>query len=608
MSITDTHPIRLCFSRPATSITPSRDSLKRFLPDFSSVIQKAWKNLPPLKARDPFTSKDFQLKGQERFTIREIVGDQPNWHQALEKNVATWIKTRDYEMLFKASHILIGFCGEPLLFFLSQENEMGENALFHQTSIPFYLNLVETLAKENPDFLFRLLLKKNKTGATALEKLLFVGHPALRVLGLRLPKQMSDCLRGAARLLTEDGKSVLSKVFSYYDADGASPRVQLEMENIFQGLKAISPFLGDLYLIQKELFKGDFQEIEPILQRFSQGHILWLDVLPDLKDPLVERISSRLSGAASAKIENIQDWTFFFSEPTIHTFVQQQKRTLNITEILRCQDFLERLSKLPAIDFWIIGSCGNPIVHEIMGYIVDQLSYMQMKTYLKALDQTSLGFFLGSLQPTNFERVFSNFSLRLWDYYKKKHQNYFFANRYDLSEKTLLGLENKIKENGTEAQILVAGWILPGLKDFSNWLKALQNLPQHIKGRFSVLMEALEIKIQRYSKISDDAKVLGEHESFPHLCRLNQEPVMHPVKFHANIRDKIEIYDKTNILSLRPLVNPITKENFSYFDLEPDGNIAYLLREIEKVFLPKYPRGAASRATKAGCSEEGLGS
>jgi hypothetical protein len=511
---------------------------------------------------------------QEIHSLRHLEVNKPSWQQTLNSTLATWIEEKQHEKIFKASPHFISHCQEQFLKYLEHEE-----ALDMLTPIAPYTILIEAIASYNPSYLTEILFKKNSRSLTPIEQLLKLGHPSLRIIGQSISKSIVCNLHSMPQ-----GINILTKLFIASRSDIHASLTSEELENVHQGLDAICPHLADIFQLQNLLLQKNKEAVFSLLSRFHQQHILWIDRLPCFKEICMAMIPTKLAPIVILEQANLTNWTLYFKKEFIHNAISRIEHPIDPLKIFRSDNFLENLKELKPLDFWIIGRCKNPIIHEIMGYIMDELQLIQIKCYLHALEEPFLHQLLSSLPPKNFQRVIGSFSKAFLEAYSKKYTDVFFPKKYDLPEDILCKLEKNFEEMLDDAKVIIEGWLVPGSDEFKLWIQALKTLPSTHRVYFEDLLFILEAHYKRYKNlIKNVSHNLSFEASFPFYCPIKDTPIMNPVKIRTSQATDI-IYDKSSLMALRPLRDPQTAYPFSYFNLSAQGSVHYMIQNLIKSF------------------------
>lgn len=517
---------------------------------------------------------------KELTSLRHLAGDTPSWQQSLNAILDIWIKEKQHDKLFKASPHFIIHCQEQFFQYLEHEE-----ALDKCIPIAPYTILIDAIACSHPSYLLEMLFKINARSSIPIEQLLKIGHPSLRIIGQHVSESIVRNL-----LTIPQSKNVLSKLFMVFRSDIHTSHTLEEVENVHQGLEAICPYLADVFQLQNLLLQKNKEAVYSLVGRFRQKHILWIDRLPCLKELYMAMIPHKLAPIVRLDPTNLTNWTLYFKKDSFLDAISRMESPIDPSKIFRNNNFLENLKGLKPLDFWIIGRYKNPIIHEIMGCIMDELQLIQIKCYLDALDESFLPNLLSSLRPKNFQRVLGSFSKAFLEAYEKKYTQFFSPKKYELSHDVLCNLEETFQEKIREAQLVVEGWLIPGSEEFKLWIQALKTLPSNHRVYFDDLIFILEAGNKRYKTlINKIGKDQCFESSFPFYCPLNDAPIMNPVKIQCS-QTKDILYDKSSLMALRPLRDPKTSALFSFFDLSIEGSIFYSIQNLIKPFVLHHKR------------------
>ncbi len=423
----------------------------------------------------------------------------------------------------------------------------------------------ELLESEVTRYINPFLMQRIDTGMTLFSHLYSIGHPVITSLKDKL------------------GGQIWEKII--YQNNGRYPLVVQAINHLFQTavvefpkennidkwdkclyhLSLVNDKLMTLFLAQIALISGEDAAAKEMLAKMDEDHFLLLTRLPGVQKLFFQKICESFSEAVQKNLLNIVEYPIFFAEDKVQKSAIQE--LFSPVSFLRDPNFNIVFSVVAPVYFWHFAKSNNPIVHQVLGMVFDQLTYMQKQMYLKALVPTMFPFFVKSLRPENFAEVLKILPNNQLKFFNHHHCTV----RFLLSEDEGTILSRAVQNKEQSVAIALVLWVNPGIKELQRWVQALEQVKEDKARLVAVLKTKLEKKLNFYRRMNECSKncLIDIRNLQVDYCQISEAIPESPILLSG------KIFDKSSLMEQRPLVNPVTGDKFSFFDLTYQGTVEW---------------------------------
>jgi len=453
----------------------------------------------------------------------------------------------------------------------------------------------ELLENEVMQYINRFLMHRDDAGLPVFVRLYSRGHPVIAILKDKLGEKIWG------KIISQDNGryplivQAINHLFKAVAAESSKKIDSYKYYNQLNYLSMVNDKLKKLLFIQTALIKEKDVVAKRILAKLGKEHFILLTRLPALQKLCLKRVGESFSESIRKDVCNIEGYPIFFEDDKVQEWVIRAQ--FSPVSFLKKPNFNELFHVVSPVYFWRFAKSNNPIVHQVLGMVFDQLTYMQKHMYLKALAPTMFPFFVKSLRPENFAKVLKILPDNQLDFFNP----FDCTVRFLLSEDEMTILGQAVHDKNSTLMIALALWVNPAVKELQRWIQVLEKVKEDKKQTVAFLKTDLEGKFDLYKNINKHQEnfLIKIENLNVDYCQMSEGLPESPTSLSG------QIFDKSSLMERRPLVNPVTAGGFSFFDLTYNGTAGwrnhYLRTRIFDRLRSLNPRMKLQKSQRIGC-------